>query len=115
MTVNKFPAAKINAEIERWQKKLSLGDWEIDWSVGGRQSHSVTQECNGAVFYLCGGRCANIELSPFCNSWKQTIKHEMLEILLADMGKMIDKEKHPEWQIEATKHSVIRRLEKVIK
>ena len=114
MNDHKFPAAEINKAIAYWQERLGLKNWEINWSIGGVQSHTVTKENEACVFYLCGGRTANIEFNPFCTRWKHSLKHEMLEILLADLQKMVDP-KYDEWQVEAVKHSIIRRLEKILK
>jgi hypothetical protein len=114
MNDHKFPAAQVNAEIKRWQERLGLKDWQIDWCIGDEYSYPVKNECFASVHFALGGRNANICFSPFCPHWKSSLKHEILEILLADLQGMADP-KYQEWQIEAVKHSIIRRLEKVLR
>lgn len=114
MNPKSFPAKEVNAYIEYWQKRLSLGDWEISWCIGDEYSWVVKNECSASIHTNLTGRSATISLSPFNKNWKSSIKHEMLELLLIPLQRLAEKGNN-ELLVENTKHAIIRRLEKVMK
>ena len=105
---------KITRYINKWIKKFSLGDWEIDWCVAGPRDSCVTNERQGEVRYLYNSRIASIFISPFAE-WpgiKETIRHELLHLVLSDYREICDKHM-PEDQkanFESAEHAVINRL-----
>lgn len=114
MSYSKKDEKKISKYINKWQKKLSLGDWDINWCIAGFHDSCVTEKRIGEVQYILNGHVATIYIHPLCE-WpriKETIRHELLHVVLADYRKICDKHMPEDIipQFEAYEHAVINRI-----
>lgn len=100
--------------INKWQQKLSLGDWRIERGIKPAKQAMASVEFNPAA------RLAVYRLGDFGSeaitpaSLEATAIHELLHVRLFDLiqissGKATDEE------VEAAEHSVVNVIEKLLK
>jgi hypothetical protein len=106
--------ALFQAECERWQQRLSLGDWEF------RCQHDA---CTGlaGVMTLVENKLACFTLNtvwdtdPVSNdALKAVAKHEVLHVLLAELEDLGRSRVNTPALANQIEHAIIRRLEKVL-
>src|SRR3990167_6950308 len=105
---------KITRYINKWIKKFSLGDWEINWCIADCQDECVTEKLRGQCVYLWYAKKATIYISPF-TYWpeiKSTIRHELLHLVFAEYREICCKYMPEDLKtnFESAEHGVINRL-----
>lgn len=100
--------------VQKWQTKLSLGDWRIERGSKPAKNAMASVEFNEgarlAVYRL--GDWGAEEITPL--SLEKTALHELLHILLHDLIMAASDHRTSDDQLEAAEHRVINVLERVL-
>jgi len=103
-------------EVEKWVKVLGLTDWylDIEWE-------NLDEETFAQCLLNYNGQSAIISLNKeSCqvkintNVIKEAAVHEVLELLLADLGALLEARDFSPDSYEKSTHKVINRLAKVL-
>ena len=105
-------------ECEKWQKYFQLNDWRIDYYF--EKLNGATASC----YRILEDKVAEITLntiigrddnSTCLSHLKETALHEVLHILLSDITLLAQKRFISKDEIDIAEHSLIRKLETIIK
>lgn len=107
-------AKLFDAFVQKWQTKLSLGDWRIERGIKpARKAMATAEFSEGArlVVYRLGDFGAEA-ITP--ESLEKTCIHELLHVLLHDLiATAQDRDASPE-ALESAEHCVINVLERLL-
>ena len=103
--------------LKKKQKQLGLTDWEIAWNFGDRNTATVMNDSDATSYINYGNKNVFIELHPAESTWKKSIRHELLELVLFEIRRKLTnnaKTKVEKEEIDSMVQSVIRRLEDLV-
>lgn len=109
MKITEKQFASFRDHVYKWQKSFGLLDWEIYVDRGDDNDCEATCDIEKpnmiATIHLC-----NIG----DNDVKRAALHEILEIVLTDVGDLLLLSGYSEDKVEEELHKIIRRIENVI-
>jgi hypothetical protein len=100
--------------VQKWQTKLSLGDWRIERGMRPAKNAMASVEFNDGA-RLAVYRLGDFGAEPITpQSLEKTALHELLHILLHDLIVVASDHRSTDEQLEAAEHRVINVLERVL-
>jgi len=103
---------------KKYQKLFGLNDWEVSYQIADKYHRVMSDMSRAECATDRAGRVCMITFNSLISKkqMRRSLKHEMLELLISDMDvfvcERIKKKCRSDW--ECLRHSMIRRLEKVV-
>ena len=117
MKTNKSEFAIFKKTCQTWIEKLGLKDWHVDIihdSIDVNNIATCTLGYNSQTAILTFNIENILEKRLKASEIKEVALHEVLELLLADIGCLVESRNFDENIYEQTTHKIINRLIKVL-
>lgn len=108
-------AALFQLFIERWQKRLNLGDWRIVRSPKTTSAMAAVHDTDveaRLAHYRLGRHFGTTEVTP--HALEQTAVHELLHVRLAEFKWLARDPDVPEDVLMAAEHAIVHTLEALL-